>query len=92
MLIEGNVFGFGVIQARSSHPFPGLHVTLLWLLFGAACSFLGGYALPGLFYGAAFSTFLRAASAAFADATGVVWGPASAGLTCLFLLVGATCT
>ncbi|MFZ0928111.1 MAG: hypothetical protein WAN11_05905 [Syntrophobacteraceae bacterium] len=81
-----------MIQARSSNPFPGLHATLLWLLFGAAFAFPGGGTLPRLFYAAAFSTFLRAASAAFTDATGVVWGPASAGFTRLFLLVGATCT
>lgn len=68
---------------------PGL-LTLLWLLFGAAGALLR--ALLRLFYVAALSTLLGTASTAFNDATGVVWGPASAGFTCLFLLVGATCT
>jgi hypothetical protein len=69
---------------------PGL-LTLLWLLFGAACALLGADALPGLLYFGAFGTLFRAAFATF-DATGVMFGPASASLACLFLLVGATCT
>jgi hypothetical protein len=82
---RGQGIGFG------SDSGPGL-LTLLWLLFGAASALLSVDALTRLFYVAALSTLLRAASAAFTDATGAVRGPASAGFTCLFLLVGATCT